>query len=82
MEKHFCDRCGKEVAYNDYHECTDDARAVGLNVGAFGAELFKVIEVNDEEKHLYAASYQADLCRDCQTKLNVMVDQFIKDHES
>lgn len=81
MEKHFCDRCGKEVTYDDSQKCPDDARAVGLNDGAFGAELFKVIKVNDEVEHLYAASYQADLCRDCQIKLNVMVNQFIKGHE-
>ena len=81
MEKHFCDRCGKEVTYDDSKKFPDDARIVGLNDGAFGAELFKVIKVNDEVEHLYAASYQADLCRDCQIKLNVMVNQFVKGHE-
>lgn len=82
MEKHFCDRCGKEVNYDDYHTCTNDVKTVGLNVGAFGAELFRVIKVNEETEHLYGASYQADLCKDCQIKLNVMVNQFIKGHES
>lgn len=83
MEKHFCDRCGKEVAYDDLKKCHDDARTVGLNVGAFGANIFKVIKVNYVGvEHLYAADYQADLCKDCQTKLNVMVNQFIKGHES
>ena len=81
MEKHFCDRCGKEVSYDDFHGCPDDERVAGLNDGAFGAELFKVIKVNDEVEHLYAASYRADLCRDCQIKLNVMVNQFVKGHE-
>ena len=84
MEKHFCDRCGKEVAYDELQKIPDfpdDVRVVGLNEGAFGAELFKVIKVNDEVEHLYAASYQADLCRDCQIKLNVMVNQFIKGYE-
>lgn len=81
MEKHFCDRCGKEITYDDFNKCRDDERAVGLNDGAFGAELFKVIKVNEPDEHLYAANYQADLCRDCQIKLNVMVNQFIKGHE-
>ena len=83
MEKHFCDRCGEEVNYANFDKCLDDERTAGLNAGAFGAELFKVIKVNDNDKveHLYAADYRADLCRDCQIKLNVMVNQFIKDHE-
>lgn len=81
MEKHFCDRCGKEVADDDFQNFPEDARVAGLNDGAFGAELFKVIKVNDEVEHLYAATYQADLCRDCQIKLNVMVNQFIKGYE-
>ena len=81
MEKHFCDRCGKEVIYDDFQECPDDKRVVGLNEGAFGAEIFKVIKVDDGADHLYAASYRADLCRDCQIKLNVMVNQFVKGHE-
>lgn len=81
MEKRFCDRCGKEVVYDDSQKCHDDERIAGLNYGAFGAELFKVIKANDEVEHLYAASYMADLCRDCQIKLNVMVNQFVKGHE-
>lgn len=81
MEKHFCDRCGKEVNYDDLHKCIDDIKAAGLNAGAFGAELFKVIKVNEGTEHLYGANYQADLCRDCQIKLNVMVNQFVKGHE-
>lgn len=81
MEKHFCDRCGKEVTYDDLRNNPDDIRVVGLNDGAFGAELFKVVKVNDEGEHLYAANYQADLCRDCQIKLNIMANQFIKGYE-
>ena len=84
MKKYFCDLCGKEVVYDDSHKCNDDAKAVGLNVGEFGAELFKVIKVDDfdgEGEHLYASSYQADLCRDCQTKLNFLVNQFVKGYE-
>ena len=82
MEKHFCDRCGKEVTYDDFNKYRDDdEKAVGLNDGAFGADLFKVIKVNDEVEHLYGANYKADLCRDCQIKLNVLVNQFVKGHE-
>ena len=82
MEKHFCDRCGKEVRYDNPQNCHDDERVAGLNNGAFGAGLFKVIKVDDKGvEHLYAADYQADLCRDCQIKLNVMVNQFVKGHE-
>ena len=81
MEKRFCDRCGKEVRYDDFSRYHDDEKVVGLNDGAFGAELFKVIKVDDEVEHLCASSFQADLCRDCQIKLNVMVNQFVKGHE-
>ena len=81
MEKRFCDRCGKEVRYDDFSRQPNDEKVAGLNEGAFGAELFKVIKVDDEVEHLCASSFQADLCRDCQIKLNVMVNQFVKGHE-
>lgn len=81
MEKRFCDRCGKDVGRCSFSKQPDDEKVAGLNDGAFGAELFKVIKVDDEVEHLYASSFQADLCRDCQIKLNVMVNQFVKGHE-
>ena len=81
MEKRFCDRCGKEIEYESLGP--NDSTTAGLNEDEFGAELFKAIKITEPDNvdRLYSASYKADLCKDCQTKLNNLVRMFMANHE-
>ena len=79
MEKHFCDRCGKEINYKDTAPCR-------YPEGSYTARLQQVIGIpsdmmKSEDRELYAADYVSDLCNDCQDKLTELVQVFMKNRE-